>query len=49
MVSSVAETIRVLALDGAAYVEHGLFRRGEHAASKIIGGFRVDVDEVFGQ
>jgi hypothetical protein len=41
------ETITVLKLDGDAYAEHGMFRRGESAASALLDGFAVRVDEVF--
>ncbi len=41
------ETIRVLRLEGEAYVEHGVFKRGEHATSALLEGFGVDVVEVF--
>jgi Uma2 family endonuclease len=39
------ETITVLALKRRekTYVEHGVFRKGERAASKVLPGFRVDV------
>ena len=47
IVNPVDETITVLKLDGDAYVEHGMFRRGESAASALLDGFAVWVDEVF--
>lgn len=47
IVNPLNETITVLVLEGAAYVEYGVFRRGDRAASKIIDGFAVSVDEVF--
>lgn len=47
IVNPLDETITVLKLDGAAYVEHGMFRRGEAAASALLDGFAVWVDEVF--
>jgi hypothetical protein len=37
----------VLVLAGAAYAEHGVFRRGEHAASQLLAGLSVSVDAVF--
>lgn len=40
------ETITVLWLDAAEYVEHGIFRRSEQADSVILGGFVVLVDDV---
>ena len=47
IVNPVDETITVLKLDGDAYAEHGTFRRGESAASALLDGFAVWVDEVF--
>lgn len=41
------ETITVLRLEGAAYVEAGVYRRGETAASVLLSGFSVDVAAVF--
>jgi Uma2 family endonuclease len=41
------ETITVLKLDGAAYVEHGVFKRGTTATSATLPGFGVSVDAVF--
>jgi Uma2 family endonuclease len=41
------ETITVLKLAGTAYVEHGVFRRGDTATSAILPGFAVDVNAVF--
>jgi Uma2 family endonuclease len=41
------ETITVLKLDGAAYVHHGVFRRGQAATSVLLPGFTVSVDAVF--
>ena len=41
------ETIVVLKLDGDAYTEHGTFHRGESAASALLAGFTVRVDQVF--
>ena len=40
------ETIVVLQLSGATYVEHGVFRRGETATSILLNGFGVRVDAV---
>jgi Uma2 family endonuclease len=40
-----AETITVLRLEGHAYVEHGVFARGETATSVLLPGFGVSVDE----
>lgn len=41
-----AETITVLRLDGAAYVEHGVFRRGEIATSAHYADLRTPVSDV---
>ena len=41
------ETITVLALEGEAYVEHGVFGRGGAATSRLIEGFAADVSTVF--
>ena len=41
------ETITVLALEGDAYVEHGVFARGEAATSPLLTGFAADADAVF--
>lgn len=41
------ETITVLALEGGAYVERGVFPRGEAAVSPLLEGFEADVSEVF--
>jgi Uma2 family endonuclease len=47
IVNPLDETISVLTLDGAAYATHGLFARGMLATSKLLEGFRVEVDAVF--
>jgi Uma2 family endonuclease len=47
IVNPLDETISLLTLRGDAYVEHGVFRRGQRAASLILDGFSVSVDEVF--
>jgi len=47
IVNPQTETITVLRLEGAAYVEHGVFRRGDVATSVILPGFAVNVAEVF--
>lgn len=41
------QVMAVLVLDGDAYVEHGVFRRGERASSVCLEGFSVSVTEVF--
>lgn len=47
IVNPLDDTITVLALEGGTYVEHGVFRRGEQASSRLLDGFSVDVDAVF--
>jgi Uma2 family endonuclease len=47
IVNPLDETISVLTLDSDAYTERGRFRRGESAASALLDGFVVQVDEVF--
>lgn len=47
IVNPLDETITVLVLDGPAYAQHGVFQRGERAASLLLAGFSVAVDEVF--
>ena len=41
------ETTTVLQLQGATYVEHGVFRRDSQATSVLLDGFTVQVDAVF--
>ncbi len=41
------ETIRVLTLDGDAYVEHGAYGRGGTATSSLLADFAVEVSAVF--
>jgi Uma2 family endonuclease len=41
------ETITVLALEGDAYVGHGVFAAGDSAASRLLKGFAADVTAVF--
>ena len=41
------ETIRVLTLRGAAYVEQGVYRRGDTAPSALLSGFSAEVSAVF--
>jgi Uma2 family endonuclease len=43
IVNPEAETITVLSLQGEAYATHGIFRRGDQAASALLAGFTVDV------
>ena len=40
------ETITVLRLAGAGYVEHGVFQRGDTATSVLLPGFAVAVNDV---
>lgn len=47
IVNPQTETITVLRLDGAAYVEAGVYRRGETAVSVLLSGFSIDVAAVF--
>ena len=41
------ETVTVLTLAGEAYVEHGVFSRGDTATSPLLDGFAVDVAALF--
>ena len=41
------ETIRVLTLQGAAYVEYGVYVRGTTATSPLLEGFAAEVSAVF--
>jgi Uma2 family endonuclease len=47
IVNPLDETITVLTLDSDAYTEHRVFSRGDSAASVLLDGFAVRVDEVF--
>ncbi len=47
IVNPMDETITVLTLQGAVYVTHGVFGRGDDATSPLLAGFRVRADEVF--
>lgn len=40
------ETVTVLSLQGEAYATHGVFRRGDVAASVLLAGFTADVSAV---
>jgi len=42
-----ARTLTVLALEGAAYRDHGLFGFGDMATSPLLTGLEIAVDEVF--
>jgi Uma2 family endonuclease len=46
IVNPLEDTITVLVLEGEAYTEHGVFRRSEHATSRLLDGFSVRVAEV---
>ena len=41
------ETFSVLGLEGGAYAEHGLFRRGDEAGSKLLPGLLINVAAAF--
>ena len=41
------ETIRVLTLHDTGYTEHGVYRRGDTAASPLLAGFAAEVSAVF--
>lgn len=47
IVNPLTETITVFRLDGDAYVEAGVYRRGQSATSVLLQGFAVDVNKVF--
>lgn len=47
IVNPLDESVTVLVLEGHTYAEHGVFQRGDRAASKLLAGFSVSVDEVF--
>jgi Uma2 family endonuclease len=47
IVNPLDETVTVLVLANATYVEHGVFRRGEQASSQLLGGFSISVSEMF--
>jgi len=40
-------TITLLVLDGESYAEHGVYARGDKAASPLLDGFVADVSAVF--
>ena len=40
------ETITVLALQGGAYVEHGVYARGDRAMSPLLAGLVAEVSAV---
>jgi Uma2 family endonuclease len=47
IVDPASETVTVLELQGEAYKEHGVFRRGALATSKLLEGFAADVNDLF--
>lgn len=47
IVNPLTDTVTVLSLRGGAYVEHGVFGRGEKAAGIVLPGFSADVSETF--
>src|SRR5438105_352863 len=47
IVNPLLETITVYRLQGDAYVEAGVYRRGESAMSVLLPGFVVSVNDVF--
>ena len=47
IVNPLDETITVLSLVGARYVEHGVFRRGDLASSVVLEGLTVEVGATF--
>jgi len=47
IVNPLDATVTVLALEDGAYVEHGVFRRGAQATSRLLAGFSVSVGAVF--
>lgn len=47
IVNPLTETITVLHLQGDAYREAGVYRRGQSAASMLMQGFSISVDAVF--
>lgn len=47
IVNPLDETVAVLRLEETKYVETGIFRRGEMAASALLAGFTVGVSAIF--
>ena len=43
----ITESITVLRLEGAQYVEHGVFRRGDQATSALLPEVAIPVAAVF--
>lgn len=48
IVNPLDDTITVLVLEDDVYAQHGVFRRGDRADSRLLAGFSVEVNEVFG-
>jgi Uma2 family endonuclease len=46
IINPLTDTITVLVLQDDTYTEYGVFHRGDRAASQLIVGFSVSVDEV---
>jgi Uma2 family endonuclease len=46
IINPLTDTITVLVLQDEAYTVHGVFQRGDRAASKLLDGFSVSVNEV---
>lgn len=46
IINPLKDTITVLVLQDEAYVEHGVFARGDRATSKLLEDFDVSVDDV---
>jgi Uma2 family endonuclease len=47
IVNPLDETITVLTLQGTAYVEHGIFRRGQRTTSALLADLAVSTADVF--
>jgi Uma2 family endonuclease len=47
IVNPMDDTVTVLTLVDQAYVEHGVFRRGDEVSSVLLDGFTVPVHAVF--
>ena len=47
IVNPIDESVTVLTLSSDVYEEHGTFRRGQRAGSLQLGGFSVDVSDLF--
>ena len=47
IVNPIDETVTVLVLEGDAYAEHRVFRRGQRASSSYLDSFSVSVAEIF--